>query len=110
MAEWEKFCETMGKAANKAAKKTEELAQGTAKYIRLKSLDSKISVKYEELGRLTYKQIKEDVSQAERISRTIDELDRLRIQRKALKNEIEADQEKRRAEKAALELAEDNED
>ncbi len=101
MAEWEKFRETVGKAANKAAKKTEEIAQSTAKYIKLKSLDSKLSSKYEELGRLTYKQMKEEVSQAERIARAIDELDTLRAQRRALKAEIEADKQKRAEAKEA---------
>ncbi len=99
MAEWEKFRETMGSVANKAAKKTEELAQSTAKYIRLKTMDAKLSSKYETLGRLTYKQIKEEVSQAERISRVIEEIDSLRAQRKALKAEIEADKQKRAEER-----------
>ena len=105
MANWNEIRAKVGNAASKAAKKTEEIAQTTAKYVKLKSLDSKISSKFEVLGKLTYKQIKDEESQAERIARVIDEIDSLRAQRKALKDEIEADKQRRADEKAAQQAA-----
>ena len=100
MANWEEIRVKVGKAANKAAKKTEELAQSTAKHVKLKSLEHKLSSKYEDLGRLTYKQIKDEVSQAEKISRIIEDIDFLRVQIKNLKAEIEEDKKRRAEEKA----------
>ena len=100
MANWEEIRVKVGNAAKKTAKKTEELAHITAKYVKLKALDTKISGKYEELGRYTYKQIKNEVSQAEKISLVISEIDALRAQRSTLKEEIEADKKKRTEEKA----------
>ena len=105
MANWNEIRVKVGNAASKAAKKTEEIAHTTAKYVKLKSLDSKISAKFEVLGKLTYKQIKDEESQAERIARVIDEIDSLRAQRKALKEEIEADKQRRAEEKAAEKAA-----
>ncbi len=101
MANWDEIRVKVGNAAKKTAKKTEEIAQITAKYVKLKALDAKLSGKYEELGRYTYKQIKNEVSQAEKISLVITEIDALRVQRKTLKEEIEADKKKRAEAKAA---------
>lgn len=101
MANWNEICDKVGKAANKAAKKTEEIVDSTSKYVKLKALDMKLSSKYEELGRLTYKQLKNGESEAEKISEIIEELDSLRERRKALHEEIEADKKRRAEEKAA---------
>ena len=100
MANWKEIRTQAGKTANKAIKKTGEIADSASKYVKLKIYDTKLSSKYEELGRLTYKQIKTETSMAERISGVIDEIDTLRIQRKALKEEIEADKRRRAEEKA----------
>ena len=100
MATWKEIREQAGKTANKAIKVTGEMADTASKYVKLKMLDAKLSSRYEELGRLTYKQIKSEVSLAERISDVIYDIDTLRAQRKALKEEIEADK-RRRAEKKA---------
>ncbi len=100
MADWNKIKTKIGDAANKAAKKTGELADTASKHVRLKMLDGKISSKYEELGRLTYKQLKNEISQADKISAVIEAIDSLREQRKALKDEIEVDKQARSEEKA----------
>ena len=95
MADWNEIKSQIGKAANKAVKRTGEIADIASKQIKLKSLDSKLSAKYESLGRLTYKQIKCGESQAEKISSVITEIDDLRVKRSELADEIEADKVKR---------------
>ncbi len=106
MANWEEIRTNVEKTACKAAKKTEELAKSTAKYVKLKSFDSKISSKYEELGRLTYKQIKDEISQADKIAKVMGEIDGLIAKRNALKEEIDAEKERRKAEKEESKKAE----
>ena len=100
MANWKEIRTQAEKTANKAIKKTGEIADSASKYVKLKIYDAKLSSKYEELGRLTYKQIKTENSMAERISGVIDQIDTLRAQRKMLKAEIEADKARRAEEKA----------
>ena len=100
MAKWKEIRKQAGKTANKAIKKTGEMADSASKYVKLKIYDAKLSSKYEELGRLTYKQIKTETSMAERIAEVIEQIDTLRDQRKALKEEIEADKAKRAEAKA----------
>ena len=99
MSDWGEIKNKIGKAAGKAVKKTEEIADVAKKQIKLKSYDSKLSSKYESLGRLTYKQIKCGESQAESISTVISEIDELRVKRSDLANEIEADKVRRAKEK-----------
>lgn len=101
MANWDEFCTQVGKVANKAVKKTEELADSASKYVKLKALDSKLDSKYEKLGRLTYKQLKSGTSEAEEIAKIIEDVDSLRIRRKELYDEIEADKKRRAEEKSA---------
>ena len=98
---WNEFCDKAGKAANKAVKKAEEIADSASKYVKLKALDSRLASKYEDLGRLTYKQLKSGESEAEKISTVIEDIDSLRERRKALNEEIEADKKRRAEEKAA---------
>lgn len=100
MATWKEICTQAEKTANKAIKVTGEIADSASKYVKLKIYDSKLSARYEELGRLTYKQIKTEKSMAEKISGVIDEIDTLRIQRQVLKEDIEEDKRKRAEEKA----------
>ena len=100
MADWTEIREKISKAANKAVKTTGEVADIATKQIKLKSLDSKLSGKYEDLGRLTYKQIKSGESQAESIAVIIDEIDGLRVKRKDLEDEIAEDKKRRAEEKA----------
>lgn len=110
MSEWNSLCKKVKSAAGKAVKKTEELADTAAKYVRLHRIDSKLSDRYENLGKLTYKQLKTGESQAERISAYIESIDKLRADRKALQAEIDADRARREAEKAMKEAVEDLEE
>ena len=100
MADWNEIRAKISKAANKAVKTTGEVADIATKQIKLKSFDSKLSAKYEDLGRLTYKQIKSGESQAESIALIIDEIDSLRVKRKELEDEIAEDKKRRAEEKA----------
>ena len=108
MSEWDDFYSTVKNIADKAVKKTEEFADTAAKRVRLHRIDSKLSERYETLGKLTYKQLKTGESQAERIAAYIESIDKLRIERKALQEEIEEDRAKREALKTSVEKTEDS--
>ena len=108
MAKWKEIYEQAGDVANKAVKKTGELATTAKKYVKLKMLDAKISSHFEVLGRLTYKQIKSETSMAERIAEVIEKIDSLRAQRKVLHDEIEAEKKQREENKKAKEETESN--
>lgn len=114
MSDWNCFCKKVKNVAGRAAKKTEEVADVAVQYIRLHRIDSKLSDRYETLGKLTYKQLKTGESQAERIAAYIESIDKLRADRKTLQAEIDADRAKREAEKelrdAIEELEEECED
>ncbi len=110
MSDWNDFYNTVKNVADKAVKKTEEFADIAAKRVRLHRLDSKLSERYETLGKLTYKQLKTGESQAERIAMYIESIDKLRIERKALQEEIEADRVRREAEKASKRVGENIEE
>ena len=103
MANWNEIRTQAGKTANKAIKKTGELADMAKKYMKLKIYDAKLSSHYEALGRLTYKQIKNDEQMAEKIAESIEKIDKLRAERKALNDEIEADKKRKAAEKKSKE-------
>jgi len=90
MANWEEIRATAKQAANKAVKKTEELAEMASLRIRFKSLEAKRDEQYRLLGKLTYRQLKTGESQAERIAPVIEELDTVRAKLRALTEEIEA--------------------
>ena len=89
--EWTAFAKKLRTKAKKAAKKTGEATDIAVKYVRLHKMDSKLSDRYEALGRLTYKQLKTGESQAEKIALYIESIDKIRADRKALNAEIEAD-------------------
>jgi hypothetical protein len=94
MSEFNKFYKKIKRTASKAVKKTGEVAEIAGKYVKLQRLDSKLSDRYEDLGRLTYKQLKSGESYAEKIALVIDAIDHLRASIKALNEEIEADKAK----------------
>ena len=97
MSGFNNFCKNVKKTASKVVKKTGEAADIAAKYVKLHRIDSKLSDRYETLGRLTYKQLKTGESYAEKIALYIQSIDQLRADRKALNEEIEADKARRRA-------------
>ena len=105
MADWEKISRNVGRAAGKAVRKTEEIADIALKNIKLATCDAKISKLFEKLGRLTYKQLKTGETQAEKIAELMLSIDRARAEYAALRREIEEDrarrEEAKRAEAAA---------
>ena len=105
MSELNEFYKTVKNVADKAVKKTEELADIAAKHVILHRIESKLEERYENLGKLTYKQLKTGESQAERIAAHIESIDKLRAERKAIQAEIDADHARREAEKAAREVS-----
>ena len=105
MADWEKISKNVGRAAGKAVRKTEEIADVTLKHIKLASCDAKISKLFEKLGRLTYKQLKTGESQAEKISELILTIDRARAEYAELRREIEEDKKRREEAKRQAEAA-----
>jgi len=101
MADWEKIRKNLGDAAQKAKKKTGELVDDASMQLKLKALESRRDSLYEQLGRLTYRQLKTGESQAEKISETIDALDDVRAKHRAQAFLIEKTK-RERAEKKAL--------
>jgi hypothetical protein len=110
MSEFNGLCKKIKRTAAKVVKKTGEAADMAAKYIKLQRIDSKLSDRYEVLGKLTYKQIKTGESYAEKIALYIDSIDKLRADRKALNDEIAAEKAKRNAEDTEDEETEDKTD
>lgn len=99
MATWNEFCSGVSRIANKTAKKTGEIAHSASLHIKLENHKSKLSSSYEKLGRLTYKQLKTAVSQAELISEVIATIDSIRADISAIETEIEEEKAKKAAEK-----------
>ena len=78
MANWENIKVSAKRFAKTAVKETGEAAQIASLNLKLKSLEMKRNNEYEMLGRLTYRQLKTGVSQAERIAPVIVNIDNLR--------------------------------
>ncbi len=95
MANWNEIRTKITDTANKAAKRTGEIADTASKHVKVKMIDAKLSSRYEELGRLTYKQLKTEISQAEKISSVIEAIDKLREDRRDMVEQIEADKQRR---------------
>ena len=91
----------VSRAANKAIKKTGELADIASMHLKLKSLERKLDGKFKELGKLTYKQLKSGASQAEKIAEAIVEIDALREDIRLQNEKIEAEKQARKERKAA---------
>ena len=108
MATWDFLKNSAKRMANNAIKETGEAADLAALHIKLKALESKRDDEYEMLGRLTYRQLKTGVSQAERIAPVIENLDKIRSKIKKTNTDIEntklARDERRAQDKAAIAL------
>ena len=96
MANWKEIGSGAKRAANKAIKKTGEIADLASMHLRLKALESKRDEQYELLGKLTYRQLKTGETQATRIAATIEKLDELREKIRELGTQIEAEKEARK--------------
>ena len=95
MSSWNEFCDDARRFANKAAKKTGQLAHGASLRLKLEAIKNKLSAQYEKLGRLTYKQLNSGETQAEKISDVIAAIDKLREEEKELKTQIAAQKEEK---------------
>ena len=93
MSSWNEFCDDARRFANKAAKKTGDLAHSASLRLKLETTKTRLSSCFETLGRLTYKQLITGESQAEKISEVIAEIDKLREEEKELKKQIDAAKE-----------------
>ena len=102
MATWELFKLSAKRAANKALKETSDAADLAALRIRVKALEAKRNEEYEMLGRLTYRQLKTGVSQAERIAPVIENIDKIRAKIKKVNTLID-DTRAMRDERRAME-------
>ena len=100
MANWSEIRESVGRAANRALRKTEELADTASMHLKLKNLESKRESKYASLGKLTYRQLKTEETFTEEIAKLIEELDEIREKIRVVKDEIEAAKKAKEAEKA----------
>ena len=89
MGTWELFKRSAKKAANKAIKETGDAADLASLHIKLKSVESKRNEEYEMLGRLTYRQLKTGISQAERIAPVIENIDKYRAKIRNINDQIE---------------------
>ena len=103
MADWGKIKKNIGTAAEKAKKKTGEIAQDASMQLKLKKLETKRNELYEELGRLTYRQLKTGESQAEKIAKTIEELDEVRTKHREQSELIEKTKRERAEKKNTCE-------
>lgn len=107
MATWELFKLSAKRAANKALKETSDAADLAALHIRIKALEAKRNEEYEMLGKLTYRQLKTGVSQAERIAPVIENIDKVRAKIKRVNAQIDdtrAMREERRAKERDISL------
>ncbi len=110
MANWNDIKNKISKTADKVAAKTSEVADTATKHVKIKAIDGKIAVKYEDLGRYYYKQLKSEQTQEEKMSALVAEIEKLIEDRKALREEIDADKARRAEEKKAREEAQKEEE
>ncbi len=102
MANWDNIKANVSKAANKTVKVASELADVASLHFKEKTLKSKLNTKFEKLGKLTYKQLKSDISQADAIALTINEIDELRRDLKEIKEKIEESKRERKADEVEI--------
>ena len=98
MSTWNEFKESAKTTANKAIKKTSELADTASIHVKIKLSNARLSAAYEKLGKLTYKQLKTEESQTEAISEVIVTIDSIRADVKTLKIKLEEMKEAKKAE------------
>ena len=108
MADWNSVREGAARAANKAIRKTGEVADVAAIYVKIKMAEAKLEGYYASLGKLTYKQLKTGESQAEKIKPIVDGIDMTREKIKFLNLKLEEEKQKKKDAKAARADAEFN--
>ena len=105
MADWNNVRNGVGRAANKAIKKTGEVADVATIYVKIKMLEAKLDGYYTTLGKLTYKQLKTGESQAEKIKPIVDGIDVARDKVQALRVRLEDEKQRRKDEREAAKNA-----
>ena len=101
MADWNNVRNGVGRAANKAIKKTGEVADVATIYVKIKMLEAKLDGYYTTLGKLTYKQLKTGESQAEKIKPIVDGIDSARDKVHVLAARLDDEKQRRKAEREA---------
>ncbi len=112
MSRWDEIKKGLGTLADKTANKTRELTDTASLKIKIASKEADRDAEYKILGKLTYaklKQHKGSEAVTERISETIERLDKIHAELAALKKEEKERREAKEAEKAAREAAKDAE-
>ncbi len=107
MGNWDLLKLSAKRVAKNAIKETGEAADIAALHVKLRALEVKRDKGYEMLGRLTYRQLKTEISQAERIAPVINNLDIIRGRIRAVNAEIDdarASREERRSRDRAIRL------
>ena len=103
MADWNSIKMSAKRAARIAIKETGEAADIAGLRLKIKALEAKRNDEYELLGKLTYRQLKTGISQADRIAPVINNLDEIRSRIKSLTAEIE-DVKKGRSDRRTKEM------
>ena len=109
MSTWDDFKKTVSNLADKTVTKTRELTDAAALKIKIANKEADRDLEYKRLGRLTYARLKasqgRDTSEiVAQISKSIENLDKIIAELKALK----ARDEERKAEKTAARAADKN--
>lgn len=104
MASWQIIKSSAKRMAKSAIKGTGEVADITSLHIKLRALENKRDKEYEALGKLTYRQLKTGISQAEKIAPVVDNIDAIRERIKGVSAAIE-EVKQARAERIAHEKA-----
>jgi DNA segregation ATPase FtsK/SpoIIIE-like protein len=75
MSKWNDFCKSVSQLTEKAIKKTEELTDVASLRIKIKTLEGRISEQYENLGALTYSNLKGGADNAEEVAHIVAKID-----------------------------------
>ena len=93
MSRFNRFCAKARRAAERVADKAEELVDSAARSVEIKSLEMRIDEKYEDLGRVVYRDLHTDEVLEEEKLELIAAIDALYDELALLKGEPVADEE-----------------
>ena len=101
MADWNSVRTGASRVANKAIRKTGEVADVATVYVKIKMAEAKLEGYYTSLGKLTYKQLKTGESQAEKIKPVVDGIDSTLEKIILLNAKLEEEKQRKKDAKAA---------
>ena len=104
MSRFNRFCAKARRAAERVADKAEELVDSAARSVKIKSLEMRIDEKYEDLGRVVYRDLHTDEVLEEEKLELIAAIDALYDELALLKGEP-VDEESEETEEAEAEEA-----